>query len=148
ARVDVTMLPESGQASHQAKDTGMDLPVVPGYEMGRILGRGGMGFGYLAWQCSLKRYVALKMILSGPHASPAARARFRTEAEAAARLQHPNVVQIHEIGEHDGRPFLSLEYVDGGSLAQTVAGRAQPQREAARLVEILAQAVHYTHQRG
>src|SRR5205823_4547662 len=103
---------------------------------------------YLARQRSLNREVALKMILAGPHADPTARARFRTEAEAAARLQHPNIVQIHEVGEHDGRPFFSLEYVAGGSLAQKVAGTAQPEQEAALLVETIARALHYIHQRG
>jgi eukaryotic-like serine/threonine-protein kinase len=148
APVDPTVLPESREPIGRGKDKSVDLPVVPGYEIVAELGRGGMGVVYLARQCSLKRQVALKMILAGPHAAPTARARFRTEAEAAARLQHPNIVQIYEIGEHDGRPFLSLEYVAGGSLAQKLAGTAQPQREAALLVEILARAVHYTHQRG
>src|SRR5262245_851303 len=88
------------------------------------------------------------MILAGLHADSAARVRFRTEAEAAARLQHPNIVQVYEVGEHDGRPFLSLEYVEGGSLQRKVAGAAQPERPAAQLVATLARAVHYTHQRG
>src|SRR5262249_17675861 len=112
------------------------------------LGRGGMGVVYLARQGSLKRLVALKMILAGPHADATARARFRTEAEAVARLQHPNIVQIYEVGECDGRPFLALEYVAGGSLARHVAGAPQPEREAARLVEALARAVHHAHERG
>src|SRR5262245_50862096 len=125
-----------------------DLPVVPGYEIVAELGRGGMGVVYQARQCSLKRPVALKMILAGAHADPTARARFRTEAEAVARLQHANIVQIYEIGEHDGRPYFALEYVAGGSLAQKVGGTAQAEREAARLVETLARAVHHSHQRG
>ncbi|HLJ94935.1 MAG TPA: protein kinase [Gemmataceae bacterium] len=126
----------------------MSFPVVPGYEIVAELGRGGMGVVYLAWQCSLQRHVALKMILTGPHAEPMARARFRTEAEAAARLQHPNIVQIHEVGEQDGRPFFSLEYVGGGNLAQKVAGKALPEQEAALLVETLARAMHHIHQRA
>jgi serine/threonine-protein kinase len=126
----------------------MGLPHVPGYEIVAGLGRGGMGVVYQARQCSLKRLVALKMIVTGLHADPQARGRFRTEAEAVARLQHPNIVQIHEVGEYDGRPFLSLEYIDSGSLQRQVAGTPQPEREAARLVETLARAVHYTHQRG
>src|SRR5205085_628550 len=93
-------------------------------------------------------WVALKMILAGARADPAARRRFHTEAEAVARLQHPNVVQIYEVGEHAGSPFLSLEYVAGGSLARKAAGAAQPDRDAALLVETLAGAVHYTHQHG
>jgi tetratricopeptide (TPR) repeat protein len=130
------------------KDASGDIPVVPGYEIVAELGRGGMGIVYQARQCSLKRLVALKMILAGAHADATARLRFRTEAEAVARLQHPNIVQIYEIGVHDRRPYLSLEYVAGGSLAGKVAGNAQPERSAARLVETLAQAVQYTHERG
>jgi tetratricopeptide (TPR) repeat protein/predicted Ser/Thr protein kinase len=146
--IEPLVLAESGEPSGRGKEANVDLPVVPGYEIIAELGRGGMGVVYLARQCSLKREVALKMILAGPHASPTARARFRTEAEAAARLQHPNIVQVYEVGEHAGRHFLSLEYVGGGSLAQKIAGTAQPEREAALLAETLARAVHYTHQRG
>jgi serine/threonine-protein kinase len=126
----------------------VDLPAVPGYEIVAELGRGGMGVVYQARQCSLKRPVALKMILAGLHTDSTARVRFRTEAEAVARLQHANIVQIYEVGEHAGRPFLCLEYVDGGSLLRKAAGTPQPEREAARLVETLARAVHYTHQHG
>src|SRR5262245_17434671 len=107
-----------------------------------------MGVVYQARQCSLKRLVALKMILVGLHADSAARVRFRTEAEAVARLPHPNIVQIHDVGEHEGRPFISLEYIDGGNLLGKVAGSAQPEREAARLVETLARAVQSMHRRG
>jgi tetratricopeptide (TPR) repeat protein len=107
-----------------------------------------MGVVFQARQCSLKRLVALKMILAGLSTEASARLRFRTEAEAVARLQHPNIVQIHEVGDCDGRPFLSLEYIDGGSLQRKAAGQTLPEREAARLVETLARAVHYTHQRG
>src|SRR5262249_23691964 len=90
-------------------ESSTELPAVRGYEVVAELGRGGMGVVYLARQRSLKRLVALKMIAAGMHADPEARWRFRTEAEAAARLQHPNVVQVYEVGEHDGRPFLALE---------------------------------------
>jgi tetratricopeptide (TPR) repeat protein len=121
---------------------------VAGYEIVAEVGRGGMGIVYQARQCSLKRLVALKMILSGLPTDSTARLRFRTEAEAVARLSHPNIVQIHEVGESAGRPFLCLEYVEGGSLRDRTAGTPQPEEEAARLVETLARAVHYTHQRG
>jgi tetratricopeptide (TPR) repeat protein len=124
------------------------FPTVPGYEVLAELGRGGMGVVYQARHCSLKRLVALKMILAGLHADATARVRFRTEAEAVARLQHPNIVQVYEVGEYDGRPFLALEYLDGGSLLHEVAGTAQPERSAAQLVETLARAVQHTHQRG
>jgi hypothetical protein len=121
---------------------------VPGYEIIEELGRGGMGVVYKARQLSLNRFVALKMILAGPYAGDDHRARFRLEAEAVARLQHPGIVQIHEIGAHEGRSYLALEYVEGGSLVRKLAARALTAREAARLVEALGRAVHYAHQRG
>jgi hypothetical protein len=107
-----------------------------------------MGVVYKARQLSLKRTVALKMILAGSHASPEAVARFRAEAEAAARLQHPHIVQVYEIGSREGRPYFSLEYVDGGSLAARLkAGRPSPE-EAAGLVQALARAVQHAHRNG
>ncbi len=125
-----------------------ELPALAGYEVLGVLGRGAMGVVYKARQRGLNRLVALKMILSGAHAGPAERARFRTEGEAVARLQHPNIVQIHEVGERDGWPYFSLEFVDGGSLAGKCNGVPQPPREAARLVRLLAEAMHYAHQHG
>jgi WD40 repeat protein/serine/threonine protein kinase len=123
-------------------------PVVPGYEILGELGRGGMGVVYQARQLGLGRLVALKMIRVGVHAGPDERQRFQREAEAVARLQHPHIVQVYEIGEHDGLPFFSLEFVDGGTLQQRLAHTPQPPREAAQLVETLARAVHFAHQRG
>ncbi len=117
------------------------------YEIVEEIGRGGMGVVYKARQIGLGRIVALKMILS-PHAGMRERARFRTEAEAAARLQHPNIVQIHEVGEHDGCLFLSMEFVEGGSLADHLAESPPSVRSACEMVEMLAQAMHYAHQRG
>ncbi len=121
---------------------------VPGYEVLSELGRGGMGVVYKARQIKLKRLVALKMILAGEHAAPADLERFRAEAQAVARLQHPNIVQIYEVGEHQGLPFFSLEYVEGGSLADRLAGAPQPPRAAAALVETLARAVQHAHEQG
>jgi len=118
------------------------------YEILERLGHGGMGVVYKARQKSLGRTVALKMVLSGADAKPEELARFRREAEAVARFAHPNIVQIHEVGEHDGRPFLSLEFVEGGSLHKKLGGLPQPAREAARLVETLARAVHHAHVQG
>jgi serine/threonine protein kinase/tetratricopeptide (TPR) repeat protein len=121
---------------------------VPGYELLGVLGRGGMGVVYKARQTNLDRLVALKMILAGPHASPTSLARFKVEAEAVARVEHPNIVKIHEIGEHEGLPYFSLEYVDGGSLAEQLKGTPQHPEDAARLIEKLAHAIHAAHQAG
>jgi serine/threonine protein kinase len=118
---------------------------VPGYEIIKELGRGGMGVVYQARQTKLNRVVALKMILSGGHAGPAERARFRTEAEAIARLQHPNIVQVHEVGEHEDRPFFSLEFCAGGSLETVLGGTPLPPPRAAKLVETLARAMQAAH---
>jgi WD40 repeat protein len=123
-------------------------PAIPGYEVLAELGRGGMGVVYKALHLKLGRLVALKMVLSGGHAAPAARARFGQEAETVARLQHPNIVQIYEVGSHGGLPYLALEYVDGGTLAAPTAGVPMAAHAAAALVELLARAVDYAHQNG
>src|SRR6516164_7316945 len=123
------------------------LPQVPGYEVEVVLGRGGMGVVYKARHLALKRTVALKMLAAG-HPHLAERARFRAEAEAVARLQHANIVQIHEVGEAAGVPFFALEYVAGGSLAERLAGQPLPPRDAARLVAALAEAMHLAHSRN
>jgi WD40 repeat protein len=130
-----------------AKPPAFEGADVPGYEILGVLGRGGMGVVYKARQISLKRLVALKMILAGSHAGPADLARFRVEAEAVARLQHPNIVQIYEVGEAGGLPYFSLEYVNGGSLAKELAGAPLRARQAAELVDTLARAVHHAHRR-
>jgi WD40 repeat protein/serine/threonine protein kinase len=123
-------------------------PTIPGYELLGELGHGGMGIVYRAWHERLKRIVALKVIRPGAATNPEALARFRTEAEAVARLQHPNIVQIYEVGETNGCPYCALEYVDGGSLAEHTAGIPQPAEASATLVEVLAQAVQAAHQAG
>jgi eukaryotic-like serine/threonine-protein kinase len=129
--------------------TAVPLPkTVAGYEILGVLGRGGMGVVYKARQPGLKRLVALKMILAGGHASAEDLARFRSEAEAVAHLQHPNIVQIYEISEDDGRPYFSLEFVEGESLANKLEGKPQSPREAARIVHVLAQAMAAAHARG
>jgi serine/threonine protein kinase/tetratricopeptide (TPR) repeat protein len=121
---------------------------IPGYEILGELGRGGMGVVYKARQMRLNRVVALKMLLAGAHAGPETLNRFRTEAEAAARLHHPNIVPIHEVAELDGRPYLVLEYLGGGNLKQHLDATPQPAALAAHLVETLARAVHYAHRNG
>src|SRR5262245_56395275 len=101
-------------------------PAMPGYELIEVLGRGRMGVGYKARQLATSRTVAVKMVLPGTLDSPAARGRFRAEAEAAARLSHPHVVQVYEAGEAGGRAFLSCEFVPGGSLAARLDGTPWP----------------------
>jgi WD40 repeat protein len=124
------------------------LSAVPGYEVLAEVGRGGAGVVYWAWQAGANRTVALKMLLAGPHAGAEQRARFRTEAEAVGRLQHPNIVQVFQVGEQAGRPFLVMEYVEGGSLAQKLTGAPLPGGPSAELVQTLARAVQAAHERG
>src|SRR5262249_20867906 len=123
-------------------------PAISGYELVGELGRGGMGVVYRARQLRLNRPCALKMILAGAHATPDAAARFLAEAAAVAKLQHPHIVQIFHIDEHDGFPYFEMEYVGGGSLAARLDGTPRPPREAARLVETLAGAMAEAHRRG
>ena len=119
-----------------------------GYEILGELGRGGMGVVYLARKLALNRPCALKMILAGRMPGSAAAARFRTEAEAVARLRHPGIVQIYHVGEAGGLPFLELEYLPGGSLDRVLDGTPRPPAEAARLVEALARAIAEAHDKG
>jgi serine/threonine protein kinase/tetratricopeptide (TPR) repeat protein len=125
-----------------------ERPEIPGYEVLALLGRGGMGVVYKARQTSLNRLVALKMILAGADYSAAEVSRFRREAEAVARLQHPNIVQIHDVGEIRGRPYFSMELIEGGSLAERLGGTPQSARWSAEFVEVLARAVDHAHRVG
>ena len=137
-----------GRSKFNAPAGGCELPVVPGYEIVQEIGRGGMGIVYEARQLGLSRTVALKMILTGFQADTKDLARFRSEAAALARLQHPNIVQIYDVGEAAGRPFFVFEFVAGGSLAQHLSGTPQPVRPAAQLAATLARAVHAAHESG
>jgi len=118
------------------------------YELIEEIGRGGMGVIYKARQVSLNRVVAVKMILAGQLASEADVRRFHAEAEAAAGLQHPHIVAIHEVGEHQGQHYFSMDYVEGRSLADMVRESPLPERQAAGYVKTVAEAIHYAHQKG
>jgi eukaryotic-like serine/threonine-protein kinase len=136
--------PQRANGVELAPAGGGDGSEVPGYEILGELGRGGMGVVYKARHLKLRRLVALKMVPAGAGAGPR-RQRLLTEARAAARLQHPNIVQIYEVGEHAGQPFFALEYLEGGNLAARLAGVPQPPRLAAWLVETLARAIDFAH---
>ncbi len=140
-----TLSPEEAAAAATAPPP---TPVIAGFEVLTVLGRGAMGVVYKARQLSLNRLVALKMILAGSHAGPQERARFLGEAEAVAALQHPNIIQVYAVGEYDGMPYFSMEVVEGGSLDRRAKETALAADEAASLVEKLARAMHYAHQRG
>ena len=124
-------------------------PVVfPGYEILSELGRGGMGVVYRARQRNLNRLVALKVILGGPLASAEDKARFRIEAEAAARLHHPNIVQVYDVGEHAGFSYIALELIEGSTLRQWQNGRPVEPKAAARVVGAVARAIQHAHEQG
>src|SRR5262249_6186902 len=109
---------------------------------------GGMGLVYKARHLRLNRFVALKMLIAGAYAGPHERARFQREAEAVASLRHANIVLVHDVGDHEGRPYFTMELLEGGSLAQALAGTPQPAHKAAALLTTLAQAVHVAHPGG
>lgn len=132
----------------QRPSPGARLPRVPGYEVLEILGQGGSGIVYRVRHLRLKRVAALKMLRSGEYASPAELARFIREAEADAALQHPNIVQIFDVGEVDGRAYFTMEFVGGGSLARKLAGVPQPAHDCASITETIARAMHAAHLAG
>jgi serine/threonine-protein kinase len=127
--------------------SGQPFPALPGYEILGELGHGGMGVVYKARDLALKRLVAIKMALPG-HGGADRLGRFRAEAEAVARLEHPHIVRVLTSGEHQGQPYFVLEYVAGGSLDTRLRGRPQPPGNAARLVLLLARAVAAAHHAG
>ena len=131
-----------------ASSVGARVQYFGDYELLEEIARGGMGVVYKAKQTSLNRIVAVKMILAGQLASEADIRRFHTEAEAAANLQHPNIVAIHEVGEHEGRHYFSMDYVEGKNLAGLVREGPLPPTTAAQLVKTIAEAIQYAHQRG
>src|SRR3954469_22472070 len=118
------------------------------YEIEGELGRGGMGVVYKARQKSLGRPVALKMMREARLSSESDRSRFRAEAESVARLKHPNIVTVYEVGDRAGLPYIVMEYVEARTLAQRLADGPLPPREAARLVAEVSRAVHHAHEQG
>ncbi len=118
------------------------------YELLEEIARGGMGAVFRARQVSLKRFVAVKVLLAAEFANETSRERFRREAEAVASLNHPNIVSIYEVGEHEGCPYFSMELIEGRSLADLTREKPVPARRAAQWLKTIAEAVHYAHQRG
>jgi WD40 repeat protein len=129
-------------------EEGVTFAAVPGYAVEGVLGKGGMGVVYRAQQIALRRTVALKMILHAEYAGNEERRRFHAEAEAIAQLAHPNIVQVHEVGEYNGLPYFSLEFCSGGSLQKKLAEEPWEALPAARLVETLSCGMHAAHQAG
>jgi tetratricopeptide (TPR) repeat protein len=143
------LFPEPGyDVDHEPTAPEIGLPTVPGYEIGEVLGRGGVGVVYKAMHLRLNRTVALKMLLAGGFATRAERQRFAREAEVVARLRHPNIVQVYDVGDLGGRPYFTMEFAEGGSLAEMIAGTPRPARQAAELVAAIADAMHAAHLGG
>src|SRR5262249_15155703 len=130
------------------KEAPITLKYVGDYELIEEIARGGMGVVFKARQCSLNRIVAVKMILSGHLASETEAQRFRGEARAAAALQHPGIVAIHEVGEHEGLVYFSMDYIEGRNLAHLVRDGPLPAMRAAQCLHDIAEAIHYAHERG
>ena len=125
-----------------------ELPQIPGYEMQRVLGRGGVAIVYLAQHVRLGRSVAVKMLLAGHHAKPRELDRFSREARTLAELHHPNIVQIFDVADYNGCPYFTMEYLNGGSLSDRVKERPMPAKDAARMIATFAEAIHAAHQSG
>ena len=111
------------------------VPEIEGYEIEAVLGRGGMGVVYRAWHLRLNRTVALKMLLAGSYAGREESERFLREAQTVAALHHPNIVQVYDVGDVDGRPYFTMEFVEGGNLARKLQGRRNRLEAASLLVD-------------
>ena len=129
ARATVDYVPDAGRTYADSRRI-----IIPGYELLGVLGKGGMGVVYKARQIKADRIVALKLMLHADHADSTARERFAIEAQAVARLQHPNIVQVFEVGEVDGAPFFTLEYVPGGTLSMKIKDSLLPPKASAEIL--------------
>ncbi len=138
--------PLANLSGHENQPPESSAPQIQGYDILKEIGRGGMGVVFKARHRQLDRFVALKMLLEGPFSKPEHARRFLVEAKASARLQHPGIVQIYEVGQHEGRPFLAFEYIDGGTLAEHIRGRPLQPTTAAAIVESLSRAVQFAHE--
>jgi serine/threonine-protein kinase len=143
-----TTAPDGGNNTSAPWNPNAELPNIPGYQVEAVLGRGGMGIVYKARHLRLNRIVALKMLLAGAYAGPQERERFLREAEAVAGLRHANIVQVYDVGDLNGLPYFTMEYVEGGNLAQKLMGTPQCVHYAAECVATLADAVQVAHQGG
>lgn len=148
SRLDLLFSPPDSEGEAARSPSKAKLPEIPGYQVRGIIGEGGMGVVYGAYHLKLKRVVALKMLRSGDYASPVELERFSLEAEAIAGLQHPHIVEIHDLGEVDGRPYFTMEYLEGGSLAQKLNGVPLRAAEAARFTVLMASAMEAAHRAG
>src|SRR5881394_529647 len=137
-----------GNEAEPAAETTSAARVFGDYELLDEIARGGMGVVYRARQRRLGRTVALKLILGGQLATREFVRRFRMEAAAAAALQHPNIVAIHDVGVHDGNHFFSMDYVEGQDLAQLIGNRPLSAQKAAHYMKLIAEAIHYAHEQG
>ncbi len=138
-------LPNGAAGQGTQSPSGMQ---IPGYDILDELGHGGMGIVFKARHKRLQRLVAIKLMLQADYAGKTARDRFDAEAQVVARMQHPNIVQVFEVGEIDGKPFFSLEFVDGGTLSEKVAKNLMRPKETATMMVTLARAIHYAHEHG
>ena len=151
--VDISTAPLEGETlthagSGDAKKIGTEVRAVLGYEILEKLGQGGMGVVYKARHVGLNRFVAIKMVLAGANARQQDLLRFFHEAQAVAKLRHPNIVPVYDVGRDEDCPYFTMEFVEGGSLAQKLAGTPQPARQAAAMVETLARAMQVAHENG
>jgi serine/threonine-protein kinase len=142
------LFPTAGSVPTPPEPPDVGPPQLAGYEVQAVLGRGGMGIVYKARHLRLNRLVALRMLLAGAYAGPPERAWFQREAEAAASLRHANIFQVYDVGDHEGCPYFTMEFLEGGSLAQALTCTPQPAIHAAALLTTLTEAVQAAHEAG